>query len=67
MFIEESDYEVQVRQEMMSILDPSTQNSAIEMAEHMAIDQIKSYLSGRYDVESIFSKQGEPFFPTWRC
>lgn len=59
MFIEESDYEVQVRQEMMSILDPSTQKSAIEMAEYMAIDQIKSYLSGRYDVETIFSKQGE--------
>ena len=59
MFIEESDYEVQVRQEIMSILDPSAANSAIEMAEHMAIDQIKSYLSGRYDVETIFSATGE--------
>lgn len=59
MFIEESDYEVQVRQEIMSILDPSAANSAIEMAERMAIDQIKSYLSGRYDVEAIFSATGE--------
>ena len=59
MFIEESDYEVQVRQEIMSILDPSAANSAIEMAEHMAIDQIKSYLSGRYDVDAIFSATGE--------
>ena len=59
MFIEESDYEVHVRQEIMSILDPSAANSAIEMAERMAIDQIKSYLSGRYDVEAIFSATGE--------
>lgn len=59
MFIEESDYEVQVRQEIMSILDPSAANTAIEMAERIAIDQIKSYLSGRYDVETIFSATGE--------
>ena len=59
MFIEESDYEVQVRQEIMSILDPSAANTAIEMAERIAIDQIKSYLSGRYDVEVIFATTGE--------
>lgn len=59
MFIQESDYEVQVRQEIMSILDTSTEKSALEMAERMAIDQIKSYLSGRYDMEAIFSKEGE--------
>ena len=59
MFIEESDYEVQVRQEIMSILDPSAANTAIEMAERIAIDQIKSYLSGRYDVEVIFAATGE--------
>lgn len=59
MFIEESDYEVQVRQEIMSILDPSAANTAIEMAERIAIDQIKSYLSGRYDVEVIFAATGK--------
>lgn len=59
MFIVESDYEVQVRQEIKTILDPSTEKSAIAMAERMAIDQIKSYLSGRYDVEAIFSTTGE--------
>ena len=43
----------------MSLLDPGAAKSAIEMAEHIAIDQIKSYLSGRYNVEAIFSATGE--------
>ena len=59
MFVTDNDYEVQVRQEIMSILDGSDDRTAVRLAEHMAIDQIKSYLSGRYDTNTIFACEGE--------
>lgn len=59
MFINESDYEVQVRQEIMQLLDGSADRSAVTLAERMAVDQIMSYLGGRYDMESVFARQGD--------
>lgn len=59
MFITDNDYEVQVRQEIMQLLDGSDDRSAIRLAERMAVDQIKSYLSGRYDTATIFACEGD--------
>ena len=59
MFINESDYDVQVRQEILSLLDTSEGNANLGTAERMAIDQIKQYIGGRYDCDTIFSATGE--------
>lgn len=58
MFLNDDDYEVQVRQEIITLLDGSDDRSAVRLAERMATDQIKSYLGGRYDVSTIFSQEG---------
>lgn len=59
MFINESDYDVQVRQEILSLLDSSDGNANLGTAERMAIDQIKQYIGGRYDCKTIFSATGD--------
>ena len=59
MFINDEDYEVQVRQEIKALLEGSDDTPVISMAERMAIDQIKSYIGGRYDVQTIFAQEGE--------
>lgn len=59
MFINESDYDVQVRQEILSLLDTSEGNANLGTAERMAIDQIKQHIGGRYDCDTIFSATGE--------
>ena len=59
MFINESDYDVQVRQEILSLLDTSEGNANLGTAERMAIGQIKQYIGGRYDCDTIFSATGE--------
>lgn len=59
MFINESDYDVQVRQEILSLLDTSEGNANLGTAERMAIDQIKQYIGGRYDCDTMFSATGE--------
>ena len=59
MFISESDYDVQARQEILSLLDTSDGNANLGVAERMAVDQIKQYIGGRYDCEAIFSATGD--------
>lgn len=59
MFISESDYDVQARQEILSLLDTSDGNANLGIAERMAVDQIKQYIGGRYDCEAIFSATGD--------
>ncbi len=56
-FITENDYDVQAREEILTLLDPS--GSATNIAERMAIDQIRQYLSGRYDCNVIFAATGD--------
>ena len=58
MFIEESDYEVQVRQELLQLLTNENDNT-LTISERMAQDQIRSYLGGRYDMDVVFGKQGQ--------
>jgi phage gp36-like protein len=54
-FIQESDYEVQARDEMMRLLDKTGNRTAILQAERFAISQIRKYIGGRYDCDTIFS------------
>ncbi len=58
MFIQESDYEVQVRQEIKSLLTNDNANT-LAVAERMAQDQIRGYLGGRYNMDLVFSKEGD--------
>lgn len=58
-FIQESDYEVQARDEMMHLLDKTGNRAAILQAERFAISQIRKYIGGRYDCDTIFSATGD--------
>lgn len=58
-FIQDTDYEVQVRQEILQLLDGSDDRSAVALAERMATDQIKQYLGGRYDMTAVFGAEGD--------
>ena len=54
-FIQETDYEVQARQEILKLLDTTDDRAAILKAERFAISQIRKYIGGRYDCDTIFS------------
>jgi phage gp36-like protein len=58
-FITDEDYEVQARNEILKMLDDTIDNTVFRRAEHMAIDQIKSNLAGRYDLTTVFDKEGD--------
>lgn len=58
-FITENDFEVQVRQEILSLLDGSDEKTAVALATRMATDQIRQYIGGRYDCDTIFADEGE--------
>lgn len=53
-FLNKQDFDVQVREEILSILQHES-DTALDTAELMAIDQIKQYIGGRYDTQTIFS------------
>lgn len=59
MFITDDDYSVLVRTEIKDILLENYSDTKIRAAEQMAIHQVKNYLSGKYDVQLIFSKTGD--------
>lgn len=59
MFITNEDYSVLIRNEIKDLLLENYSESRLRASEQMAVSQIKNYLSGRYDVELIFSKEGE--------
>lgn len=54
-FIKYTDYDVLIRTETKGILLENYSEMKLKRAEQMAISQIKNYLSGRYDVEKIFT------------
>lgn len=58
-FIQETDYEVQARQEILRLLDDTDQRTAILKAERFATSQIRKYIGGRYDCDTIFSATGD--------
>lgn len=53
-FLTEQDFDVQVREEILSILQNDS-TTAKDTACLMAIDQICQYIGGRYDTQTIFS------------
>jgi phage gp36-like protein len=57
-FIQEQDYEVQAREEMMRLISGGNE-AAILKAERFAISQIRKYIGGRYDCDRIFSRTGD--------
>lgn len=56
-FIQQSDYDMQIKQEIIRLLtDTDFYNSAkLVRAEQTAIDQIKNRIAKRYDCDAIFS------------
>jgi phage gp36-like protein len=57
-FITQEDYDVQAREEILRMLG-GEDFSTLEIAERMAIDQIKKYIGGQLNANDIFSKTGE--------
>ena len=58
MFLTTEDYTALIRNEIKYILLENYSEAKLRVAQQMAIDQVKNYLSGRYDVAEIFSKEG---------
>ena len=58
-FIQDTDFEVQVRQEILSLLDGTDDKAAVELATRMATDQIRQYIGGKYDCDTIFAAEGD--------
>ncbi|MFS1522130.1 phage protein Gp36 family protein [Flavobacterium covae] len=57
-FILEEDYSVLIRNEIKDILLENYSPQKLSIAQDMAISQIKNYLSGKFDVATIFKAQG---------
>jgi len=53
-FLQQSDYDVQIRTEIAKIIDVSVERTKILKAENMAIAQMRNHLAGRFDVNAIF-------------
>ncbi len=53
-FILETDYPTLIRNEVRNLLSTDYDDSKLQMAELMAIAQIKNYIKGIYDVDAIF-------------
>lgn len=53
-FITDDDYTALVRNEIKGILLENYSDTKLQIAQDMAISQIKNYLSGRYDIAAIF-------------
>ena len=58
-FIQEEDYELQIKSEIQKLLVENYNDPKLARAEHTAIDQIKAYLCGRYDMAKVFDPEGE--------
>lgn len=56
-FITDDDYSVQARNDVLTLLDKSDDNATLRQAELYAISQITMRLSGRYDMNLVFSQR----------
>lgn len=56
MFITDDDYEVQAKEEILTLLDPTTAHSKMRKAEKFAISEIRKHLGGRYDMNKVFGE-----------
>lgn len=57
-FITDDDYSVLIRDEIKEVLLENYSVSKLRAAEQMAINQVKNYLAGKYDVTAIFEATG---------
>lgn len=57
-FITDDDYSVLIRDEIKEVLLENYSVSKLRAAEQMAINQVKNYLAGKYDVTAIFEAVG---------
>ncbi|QSS96595.1 phage protein Gp36 family protein [Psychroflexus sp. ALD_RP9] len=58
MFLQEEDYSALIRDEIKALLQEGYSSTKMKAAEQMAIHQVKNYLSGKYDAQSIFEQEG---------
>lgn len=56
-FIDLTDYDASIHAEILNAITRED-NNIIEVAEKRAIEEMKGYLKARYDVDSIFSTNG---------
>ena len=56
LFITDLDFDVQVKEEIKSLLGDG---GTYDRAERMAIDQVKNRIGGRYDAATIFAATGD--------
>lgn len=61
-FINPEDYDATVHRDIIDSLTRGD-DSILDICEDRAIEEMKSYLSSRYDVEAIFSARGEERHP----
>lgn len=58
-FITDDDYTVLIREEIKNILLENYSVTRLKTAENMGVAQVKKRLAGRYDVDKIFSAEGD--------
>ena len=56
-FIQTSDYNASIHREILETITRGD-DAVVEICENRAIDEMRSYLSGRYDCEAIFAARG---------
>jgi phage gp36-like protein len=54
-FIQDEDYDITAREEIVDLLDGSEDSSKLKRAERTAISQMKKWLSKRYDMNAMFA------------
>lgn len=57
-FIQEFDYNASIHREILEAVTRDD-DAVVEICEDRAIDEMRSYLSARYDCNAIFSAEGE--------
>lgn len=62
LFITSDDYKSSIHDEILDSL-VRNDNEVIEICEDRAISEMRSYMSGRYDCDTIFSKTGDDRHP----
>ena len=61
-YIEPNDYDASVHREIIDAITRED-NSILDICEDRAIEEMKSYMAGRYDVDRIFAARGEERHP----
>lgn len=58
-FLKDTDYTVQIRNEIKGLIDNTAESTKLQVAERMAVAQIRNHLSGRYDCDLVFTQHTE--------